>query len=124
MDPATGAVIERRHPQHGETMRARVVAMPGGRGSSSSSTVLAEAVRAGVAPEAIVLRRPDPILPLGALVAAELYGRSCPVVVLDDADYEALAGLARPDGPGPVVRVDAHDPDGPAHVEVGAARAP
>ena len=46
MDPATGTVIDRRHPQSGEDLAGRVVLMPSGRGSSSSSSVLAEAVRA------------------------------------------------------------------------------
>ena len=46
--------------------------MPSGRGSSSSSSVLAEAIRAGTAPAAIVLGEADPILALGAIVAREL----------------------------------------------------
>jgi uncharacterized protein len=54
--------------------------MPSGRGSSSSSSVLAEAIRAGTAPIAIVLFEPDPILALGAIVARELYGRTIPIV--------------------------------------------
>ena len=90
MDPATGKVIDRRHPQAGEDLAGRVVLMPSGRGSSSSSSVLAEAVRAGTAPAAVVLLEPDPIVALGALVAAELYGRRVPVVVLDEAAYGAI----------------------------------
>jgi predicted aconitase with swiveling domain len=45
--------------------------------------VLAEAVRAGTAPAAIVLRDPDPIVALGAIVARELYGTQVPVVVAE-----------------------------------------
>ena len=56
--------------------------MPCGRGSSSSSTVLAEAIRLGTAPAAIVLSEPDPILVIGALVAQRLYARTCPIVVV------------------------------------------
>ncbi len=69
MDPGTG----------------RVLVMPSGRGSSSSSSVLAEAIRAGTSPAAIVLLEPDPIVALGAVVARELYGRTVPVVVAADA---------------------------------------
>ena len=65
--------------------------MPSGRGSSSSSYVLAEAIRAGTAPAAIVLREPDGILALGAIVARELYGARVPVVVLDADGYDAIA---------------------------------
>jgi len=90
MDPTTGKVIERRHPQAGEELAGRVVLMPSGRGSSSSSSVLAEAVRAGTAPAAVVLLEPDTIVALGAVVAAELYGRRVPVVVLDEAAYGAI----------------------------------
>jgi predicted aconitase with swiveling domain len=47
--------------------------------------VLAEAIRAGTAPVAIVLSEPDPILALGAIVARELYGRAIPIVVAPGA---------------------------------------
>ena len=57
--------------------------MPLGRGSSSSASVLAEAIRVGTAPAAIVLAEPDDIILLGALVAEELYGIACPIVVVD-----------------------------------------
>ena len=62
--------------------------MPSGRGSSSSSSVLAESIRLGTAPLAILLADPDEILVLGALVAEYLYGRTCPIVVLP-ADHPA-----------------------------------
>lgn len=100
MDPATGLLIDRRHPQHGASLTGAVVAMPSGRGSSSSSSVLAEAIRAGTAPAALILAEPDPIVALGALVAEELYGRACPVVCLPEAAYRSLPA-------GSVVRVEA-----------------
>ena len=71
-DPATGEVIDPHHPQHGSNVRGTVLVMPGGRGSSSSSSVLAEAIRAGVGPAAIVLAEPDPIVAHGAIVAREV----------------------------------------------------
>ena len=81
VDPRTGRVIDRRHPNAGTDLSGRILAMPSGRGSSSSSSVLAECIRAGVAPAAIVLEEPDPILVVGAVVAFELYGRTIPIVV-------------------------------------------
>jgi len=81
-DAQTGRVIDPRHPQRGSILSRRVLVMPTGRGSSSSASVLAEAVRIGTAPAAILLHEPDPILVLGAVVARELYGRSIPIVVL------------------------------------------
>jgi len=82
LDHATGEIIDRRHPQSGENVRGRMLCMPAGRGSSSSSSVLAEAIRAGTAPAGIVLREPDGIVALGAIVAQELYGTIMPVVVV------------------------------------------
>lgn len=83
MDPATGELIDARHPQRGTRLSGRVVVMPSARGSSSSASVLAESVRAGTAPAAIILGEPDLILAIGAAVADELYGVLVPVVVLD-----------------------------------------
>jgi len=82
MDPASGQVIDARHPQHGESLAGRVVVMPAARGSSSSSSVLAEAVRAGYAPAGILLAEVDLILAVGAAVAEELYGVRVPIVVV------------------------------------------
>lgn len=104
MDPATGELIDAHHPQRGVNLAGRVVVMPSGRGSSSSASVLAEAVRAGTAPAAIVLGEPDLILSIGAAVAEELYGVSVPVVVVardrleamrdgDPVDLASLAGV-------------------------------
>ena len=89
MDPATGQLIDVRHPQHGVSLTGRIVVMPSGRGSSSSASVLAEAVRAKTAPAAILLAEPDLILSIGSVVAEELYGVVVPVVVLE-ADELAL----------------------------------
>jgi len=90
VDPATGRVIDVHHPQHGALLTGRILVMPAGRGSSSSSYVLAEAIRAGTAPAAIVSREADPILALGAIVARELYGTRVPVVQLGEAAYDRL----------------------------------
>ena len=93
-DAHTGAVIG-RHPDAGVSLAGRVLVMPSGRGSSSSSSVLAEAIRAGTGPVAIVLGAPDPVLTLGAIVAAELYDMAVPVVVVDHDTYEQVAASAR-----------------------------
>lgn len=81
LDPATGALIDAHHPQVGQMLAGVVLWMPSGRGSSSSSYVFAEAIRAGTAPAAVVLGEADAIVALGAIVAAELYGIEVPVVV-------------------------------------------
>ena len=85
-----GRVIDRHHPQHDASVTGRVLVMPSGRGSSSSSSVLAQLVRDGLGPVAIVLREADPIVTLGALVARELYEEAPPVVVLGGREYESI----------------------------------
>ncbi len=54
-------------------------------GSSSSSSVIAELLRAGSGPAAVVLEQPDAIVFIGVAVAAELYGAGCPVLVAPGA---------------------------------------
>jgi predicted aconitase with swiveling domain len=90
MDPANGEVVDRHHPQAGESLAGRVVVMRSGRGSSSSSSVLAEAIRAGTAPAAVVMAEPDVIVALGSIVAAELYGTEVPVVCVGAPEFDAL----------------------------------
>ena len=91
LDPATGTIIDAHHPQRTVSVSGRVLVMPSARGSSSSASVLAEAVRLRTAPAAIVLGEVDLILAVGATVAAELYGVQLPVVVLPAADLARLS---------------------------------
>jgi predicted aconitase with swiveling domain len=95
LDAATGAIIDRWHPQCGTVLTGKVVVMERGRGSSSGSSVLAEAIRAGTAPAAIVMLTRDAIVTLGALVGRELYGKDCPVVMAEAADWPALTAAGR-----------------------------
>ena len=90
LDPATGVVIDPHHPQRGVRVTGRVLVMPSGRGSSSSSSILAEAIRLGTAPAAIVLAEPDQIVALGAIVAGELYGTVVPVVLVGPASLKPI----------------------------------
>ena len=94
VDVASGRIIDRAHPDAGAVVTGTILVMPGGRGSSSSSSVLAEAIRRGTAPAGLVLLTADPILTVGALVAASLYGRRCPIVVADTSGLRTGDRLA------------------------------
>jgi uncharacterized protein len=94
LDSATGKIIDRLHPQRGATVAGRVLMMPGGRGSSSGSATLAEALRLGKGPAAILMLERDAIVVVGAMVAAELYGLVCPVALANAYDWETLAAAA------------------------------
>lgn len=90
-----GTIIDVHHPQRGECVAGKVVVMPAGRGSSSSTSVFAELIRGGVAPAAIVLATSDPILALGAMVGEVLYERTVPMIVLSRDAYAAAASAKR-----------------------------
>jgi predicted aconitase with swiveling domain len=90
MDPLTGRIIDAHHPQRGASLTGRVVVMRSGRGSSSSASVLAEAVRGGTSPAAFLIAEPDLILEIGSCVAEELYGVRVPVVVLPVDELGAI----------------------------------
>ena len=92
VDPASGRIIDVHHERRGESVTGRVLVMPSARGSSSSASVLAEAVRAGTAPAAIVLGEPDLILAIGAAVAEELYGDRVAIVVSPEAVTRIVDG--------------------------------
>ncbi len=102
LNPKTGEIIDRRHERSGEIITGRVFVYPHGKGSSTSSAILLESVRAGTAPAAIINLQADPIVALGAIVAEELYHRSVPMVVLSEADFHSIKDADRlvitPDG--------------------------
>lgn len=90
LDPESGEIIDRRHPQSGSIVTGKILFLPWGRGSSSASSVLAEAIRRATAPAAIVMLEPDDIILLGALAAEELYEITCPILIADREIYDAV----------------------------------
>ncbi len=90
LDAHTGEIIDRRHERSGENVAGKVFVFPQGRGSSTSSAVLLESVKAGKAPAAMINSRVDPILALGSILADELYGKPVPIVILSEADLQAI----------------------------------
>ena len=90
LDPQSGTIIDQRHPDCGAQVNGRILILPAGRGSSSASSILLEAVRVGMAPAAIITAEVDSILALGAAVAREMYAQAPAVVVLGPDDYGQL----------------------------------
>ena len=95
LDAATGEITDRWHPQSGAILADRILVMESGRGSSSGSSVLAEAIRRGTGPTGIVMLTRDAIVTVGAMVAIELYGVSCPVVLAAAGDWPRLVAAER-----------------------------
>ncbi len=94
-DPATGEIIDRRHPLSGQVARGRILAVPATRGSSTTTAILLEAIRQGNAPAAIVTAGTDGFLALASVVADEMYGTPMPLVELTPAEFDRLrSGVA------------------------------
>lgn len=96
-DPRTGVIIDIHHPQCGLCISGTILMMRETRGSGTAPGGMAEAIRLGTAPKAIILVKADINLAIGAQVAQALYGKSCPVLSVAEADYVELAlqqGLA------------------------------
>lgn len=91
VDPATGRVIDVHHPLHGECLTGTVLMMPSSRGSCTGSGVLLDLALTGRAPAALVFCEAEDVLTLGALVAAEMFGRALPVVRLRPDIFSRLS---------------------------------
>lgn len=90
VDPATGRVTNPRHVLFGERLAGRVLVFPNGRGSCTTSNILLELIRTAQAPAAIVTRALEPVLAVGPLVGASLYGRTIPMVTVDGATFARI----------------------------------
>jgi predicted aconitase with swiveling domain len=89
-DFKTGEIIDRHHPLAGVRAAGRILAVPFSKGSSTTTAVLLEAVRAGTAPAAILTTGVDAFFALASIVAGEMYGKSFPVIALEAADFARL----------------------------------
>jgi predicted aconitase with swiveling domain len=67
-DPETGTVIDRRHSLAVLCLTGTIFVLPHGKGSSTGSAVLLDALVLGTAPAAILLNSADEIIALGAVV--------------------------------------------------------
>lgn len=89
-DQYTGEIIDRRHQLSGQIAAGRMLAIPFNRGSSTTTAVLLEAIRAGMAPAAILTTGVDSFFALASIVADEMYGKPIPIVALETIDFNRL----------------------------------
>ena len=94
-EPRSGVILDVHHPQRGACVSGTILLMHESRGSGSAPGAIAEAIRRGTAPAAIILVVPDVNLAIGAEVAATLYGRHCAVVAVSDGDLAVLRKALR-----------------------------
>ena len=86
----TGEIIDRRHPLSGQIAAGRVLCLPFTRGSSTTTAVLLEAIKAGTAPAAIVTTGVDTFFALASIVADAMYGQPVPLIALSAHDFAQL----------------------------------
>lgn len=89
-DWKTGEIIDRRHTLSGAVAAGKIFAVPFTRGSSTTTAVLLEAIRAKTAPAAIITTDTDFFFALASVVAGELYNSPLPLVALEEADFAKL----------------------------------
>ena len=89
-DWKTGEITDRRHMLSGTIARDKILAIPFTRGSSTTTAVLLEAIRAKTAPAAIITTDIDFFFALASVVADELYRAPLPLVSLVESDYGQL----------------------------------
>src|SRR5437764_4031718 len=83
----TGTIIDKHHPLAGVSAAGTILVVPFSKGSSTTTAVLLEAVRAGTAPAAIVTTGVDSFFALASIVADVMYGKSFPVIALEPAEF-------------------------------------
>ena len=89
-DWKTGEIIDRRHMLSGAIAKDKILAIPFTRGSSTTTAVLLEAIRAKTAPAAIITTDTDFFFALASVVADELYAAPLPLVALSENDFAQL----------------------------------
>ena len=114
-DSARGTIVDKTHPCFGQGLGGTIMVMPRAKGSSSSSSVLAEAIRNGTRPLGIILRERDLIIATGVIVASELYGINVPLVVIADVDFESVGDADA------VIEIASPDPLGLARITLIAS---
>ncbi len=89
-DPLTGTILDQHHPQAGETVGDKILALRETRGSAGTPAAIAEAIRRGCGPLAFLLVKPDVNIVTGVSVAAHLYDKKVPVIAILGNEFHQL----------------------------------
>ena len=89
-DPVHGIIVDHHHPQRGQCLAGKVLVMPGSRGSAGTPAGVAESIRRGTGPAAVLLGSADVNIAIGATVADRLYGGATAVLAVAQEDYPRL----------------------------------
>jgi predicted aconitase with swiveling domain len=89
-DYRTGMIIDKRHPLGGRMAANKILAVPFNRGSSTTTAILLEAVKAKTAPAAILSLNMDSFFALASIVADEMYQAPIPLITVKEHDFALL----------------------------------
>lgn len=89
VDPSTGEIIDRDHPDSGRTIAGTILVIPEIKGATASVSV-AESLRVGCGPAAMVLTEREITLVTASVVAGWLFDRQIPILYVDRADLATL----------------------------------
>ncbi len=85
VDPKTGVIKENDHVLRGISMKDKVFVFPNGRGSTGASYAVYQVVKEGGGPAAMIMKKGDPIVISGAVMA------KCPTVdALEGDAYDEI----------------------------------
>lgn len=91
IDPATGCIIDVHHPLHGVCITGAILMMPSTRGSCTGSGVILDLALTGRTTAALIFCEDEDVVTLGALIAAEMFGKSLPVLRLNPQAFASLS---------------------------------
>jgi hypothetical protein len=69
VDPETGVVVDPGHQLFGKAVAGKVLIFPGGKGSTVGSYVIYQLKKRGVAPQAMINIKSEPIVAVGAIIS-------------------------------------------------------
>ena len=95
VDPEAARIIDDHHPAYRAALDGRVVMMPTSRGTCSGSGVILDMMLNGLAPAALIFSEAEDVATLGALIGAEMFGRTLPVLRVSPDDFVRLAQASR-----------------------------
>ena len=90
IDPVTGLIIDTSLDIYGQSIANRILIFPGGKGSTVGSYVLYQLKKHGKSPYAIVNRRADTIVAVGAIIAE--------IPAVDSLELDLIEGELIADG--------------------------
>ena len=69
VDPSNGEVIDKNHESKGQSVKDKVLFIPGGKGSTVGSYVIFQMMKNNTAPKAIICLKAEPIIATGAIMS-------------------------------------------------------